>query len=67
MVLCYDSDITYREKAVQKNINMLKRFVNVYLIKDKDNLLGGKEGKNSPIDLGIDVWNRLYSQKQKVL
>lgn len=67
VVLCYDSDITYKEKVVLKNINMLKRFVNVYLIKDKDNLLGGKTGKNSPIDLGIDIWNRLYSQKQKVL
>lgn len=67
VVFCYDSDVTYKEKAVQKDINTLKRFVNVYLIKDKDNLLGGIEGKNSPIDLGIDVWNRLYSQKQKVL
>lgn len=66
VVLCYDSDITYKEKSVQQNINVLKRFVNLYKIQDRDNLLGGKEGKNSPIDLGIDVWNTLYSQRKKV-
>lgn len=46
---------------------MLKRFVNIYIIQDKDNLLGGKEGKNSPIDLGFDIWQKLYSQKKKIL
>lgn len=66
VVLCYDSDITYKEKSVQQNINVLKRFVNLYIIQDRDNLLGGKEGKNSPIDIGIDVWNTLYSQRKKV-
>jgi DNA primase len=66
VVLCYDSDITYKEKTVQKNINMLKRFVNLYIIQDKDNLLGGKEAKNSPIDKGFDIWSTLYSQRKKV-
>lgn len=67
VVLAYDSDVTYKEKSVKENINMLKRFVNTYIIQDKDDLLGGKEGKNSPIDLGFDIWQKLYSQKKKIL
>lgn len=67
VVLAYDSDVTYKEKSVKENINMLKRFVNIYIMQDKDNLLGGKEGKNSPIDLGFDIWQKLYSQKKKIL
>lgn len=66
VVLCWDSDVSYRVPAVRENINMLKRFVNLYLIEDKENLLGGKEGKNSPIDLGFDVWKKLYAQKKKI-
>ena len=67
VVFAYDSDVTYREKAVRENINMLKRFVNLYIIEDKEGVLGGKEGKNSPIDLGFDIWQKLYSQKKKIL
>ncbi len=67
VVLCYDSDVTYKEKAVQENINTLKRFVNLYVIEDKKGILGGIEGKNSPIDLGFEVWQQLYSQKRKIL
>lgn len=66
VVFCYDSDVSYQEKEVKKNINMLKKFLNVYVIEDNDNLLGGKEAKNSPIDLGIDIWNRLYENKRKI-
>ena len=67
IVLAYDSDVSYKEKSVKENINILKRFVNIYIIQDKDNLLGGKVGKNSPIDLGFDVWQKLYVQKKKIL
>ena len=65
--MCYDSDVSYKEKEVVRNINMLKRFTNVYIIEDKNGLLGGDEGKNSPIDRGIDVWNELYANKRKIL
>lgn len=67
IVLAYDSDVDYKEKSVKENINMLKRFANIYIIQDKDNLLDGKAGKNSPIDLGFDVWQKLYAQKKKIL
>lgn len=67
VVLGYDSDVSYQERAVKENINMLKRFVNLYVIEDKKGVLGGTDGKNSPIDLGFDVWQKLYSQKKKIL
>lgn len=66
VVLCYDSDVSYKEKEVKKNIDTLKRFLNVYIIEDGKGLLGGVEGKNSPIDKGIEVWNELYKNKRKI-
>lgn len=66
VVLCWDSDVSYAEGNVVRNINELKRFVNVFVINDYKGILGGKEGKNSPIDLGIDIWNQLYEERKKV-
>lgn len=66
VVLAYDSDVSYKDKKMKENINILKRFVNLYIIEDKDGLLGGSEAKNSPIDVGFDVWQKLYSQKKKI-
>jgi DNA primase len=66
VVLCYDSDVSYQEKEVQRNINLLKRFTNVYVIEDKENLLGGIKAKNSPIDKGMEIWNQLYANKRKI-
>lgn len=67
IVLAYDSDVSYREKEVRKNINKLKKFTNVYIIEDKDKLLGGIEAKNSPVDKSKEIWDRLYVAKQRVL
>lgn len=66
VVFCYDSDVSYHEKDVKRNIDILKRFVNVYIIEDKGNLLGGALHKNSPVDLGLEVWNELYKSKTKI-
>ncbi|WP_143322656.1 CHC2 zinc finger domain-containing protein [Clostridium sp. HBUAS56010] len=66
VVFCYDSDVSYKERKVKENIDLLKRFVNVYVIVDRDNLLGGAEGKNSPVDLGKDIWESLYRTKVKI-
>ena len=66
VVFCYDSDVSYKEKEVKRNIDTLKKFTNVYLIEDKSGLLGGIEAKNSPIDRGFDTWQKLYASKRKV-
>jgi len=66
VVFCYDSDVPYSDKKIQENIKMLQHFVNVYIVEDKDNLLGGAEAKNAPVDCGKDVWLKLYADKKKV-
>lgn len=67
VVFCYDSDVSYKEKRVKENIDTLKRYLNVYIIEEFDNLLGGEEAKNSPIDCGIDIWDKLYANKKKIV
>jgi DNA primase len=67
IVFCYDSDVSYVEKEVKRNIDTLKKFTNVYVIEDKNGLLGGSEAKNSPIDRGFDLWEQLYSNKRKII
>lgn len=67
VVFAYDSDINYKNKDVRHDIDILKRVTNVYIIEDSDNLLGGAETKNSPADLGKEVWEELYENKRKVV
>ena len=67
IVLAYDSDVDYKEQDVARNINTLRRVTNVFLIKDFDNLLGGKKTKNAPADCGLDIWEELYYDKRKVV
>ena len=67
VVFAYDSDVNYKDKDVAKNINMLRRITNVYLIHDYDNLLGGVSTKNAPVDCGLDIWEELCSEKRKVV
>ena len=67
IVFAYDSDVDYKTGEVKDNIDRLKRVTNVYIINDVDKLLGGKESKNAPVDLGIDIWEELYRQKRKVV
>lgn len=67
IVLAYDSDVSYNHNKVQKNISKLKRFLNVFIIRDPQGLLGGAKAKNSPIDCGYDIWKQLYSNKSKII
>jgi DNA primase len=45
------------------NIQKLIRFVKVEAIQDPDNLL---DEKMSPIDKGLDVWNKLYAVRRSL-
>lgn len=67
VVFAYDSDISYRQSDVKQNIDKLKRVTNVYIIEDKNKLLGGVAAKNAPVDCGEDIWSRLYEAKKKIV
>lgn len=61
VVIAFDKD---KDKAkIIKCLSWLKRFTNVFIIYDKNNLLGDKD---SPVDCGKEVWEVLYSQKERV-
>ena len=67
VVLAYDSDIdVFHDKTIMDNIKLLRRFTNVYVIEDKNEMLGGAEAKNSPVDCGESIWRQLYDSKRKV-
>lgn len=67
VVFAYDSDIDYRSSDVWKSINKLRRITNVYVIDDKKKLLGGVKAKNAPVDLGREIWEKLYKKKRKIV
>lgn len=67
VVFAWDSDISYWQSDVRRDIERLKRFTNVYIIEDKGKLLGGPSAKNSPVDCGRDIWETLYANKRKVV
>lgn len=66
IVFAYDSDVSYRTKDIIESLTKLKRFTNVFIIEDKDRLLGGVEAKNSPADLGMQTFEKLYKKKRRV-
>lgn len=67
VVFAYDSDVSYNDGEVKENIDMLRKVTNVYVISDKDLLLGGSTTKNAPVDCGQDIWEELYFSKRKVV
>lgn len=67
IVFAYDSDVDYKSSDVKRSIDKLKRITNVYIIQDKNQLLGGKDAKNAPVDLGEDIWRELYKNRKKVV
>ena len=67
IVFAYDTDIDYYSGEVADNIDKLRKVTNVYVIDDEDELLGGVNSKNSPVDCGQEIWEELYSNKRKVV
>lgn len=67
VVFAYDTDVDYWNADVKRSIDKLKRITNVYVIEDSSLLLGGKESKNAPVDLGKSIWETLYRQKRKIV
>lgn len=67
VVFAYDSDVSYWSKDVRTNLNKLRRFTNVFILEDREKLLGGVEAKNSPADCGRDIFERLLANRRKVI
>lgn len=63
VIFALDKDIKLSEITGNKNIEMLKKFTDVYAIIDKDNMLGEKD---SPVDCGKEIWECLYKSKIKL-
>ena len=61
VVIAFDKDVEF--KKIRDCTNLLKRFVNVWLVQDKQKLL---EEKDSPCDQGEDVWNKLYERRVRL-
>lgn len=66
VTLAFDTDVTYNEQDLRESINLLKRFTNVFLVKDTKCLLGAASEKNSPIDKGFEKWKQLYAERKRV-
>ena len=66
VTIAFDKDKELRDYA-NKELKLLSRFCNVFYVDDEKNLLGGKENKMSPVDMGADVWNELYETRKRVI
>lgn len=71
VVLCLDKGIKVMSiKPKNKNIEtiietgLLSKLTNVYVVEDKENLLPDKA---SPVDLGIEIWEKLYEGRYKII
>ena len=66
IVFAYDNDVSYKTKDIVESLTKLKRFTNVFIIEDKEKILGSTETKNSPADLGMKTFEILYRKKRRV-
>lgn len=60
IVFAYDFDVVYEKSDVKSSIDKLKRITNVYVIKSDI------KSKDSPADRGVEFWEQMYAQKQKI-
>ena len=60
VVFALDKDVTVRD---DHNINKLKRYVNVEYLWDREDLL---DEKDSPVDKGPEIFQKLYEQRLKL-
>lgn len=61
VVLAFDKDVDYKAAVVEAK--KLTKYKNVWIIYDTDGLLSGKE---SPVDKGKEVFERLYNQRVRI-
>ena len=68
VTVAFDSDVILEDRAsksLRSALETLSRFTNVFVVRDKNGLLGGSEAKNSPVDCGESIWKTLYSERSR--
>lgn len=65
VVIAYDQDKTLQD--IYESVKWISRFTNLDIISDPQHLLGDVSNKNSPVDMGYDVWQELYKNKERVV
>ncbi len=65
VVIAFDKDKTLNDFC-NKNLRRLRQFAPLYYIDDVDGLLGDASEKNSPVDLGMETWIKLYESRKEV-
>lgn len=68
VTVAFDSDVNLWDKSsagLRSALDTLSHFTNVYVVYDKERLLGGAQTKNSPVDCGREVWDELYASKTR--
>ena len=61
IIIAFDSDVDIN--SIVKNLSLLRMVANVYVIKNKHNLL---DNKMSPCDKGKDVFDTLYEERVRI-
>lgn len=63
VVLCFDKDVKFhKEKGLVEQLNNLRKFCNLFIVRDRKGLLGEKD---SPADCGEDIFLALYDAKER--
>lgn len=65
VVIAFDNDVPY--KQIRATADKLKRYMNVYVIVDKERLLGDPSDKRSPVDCGKEIWDKLYEERKRII
>jgi DNA primase len=63
IVIAFDKDSAGGKAIKCKQVELLKRFTDVYAIVDTQGML---DEKDSPADKGVEVWRTLYSRKVRL-
>lgn len=63
VTIAWDNDV--KTDHIMSEVRELSKFLNVYMIRDRDKLLGESEDKMAPVDKGREVWERLYAQRKR--
>lgn len=64
IIIAYDNDVELQK--IKDCTKMLRKLTNVFVVYDKKGLLGKKADKMSPVDLGKEIWEKLFDERMKI-